>query len=203
DRLAQWGPAPCYLSADAADQASLQRAYDDVRSRFGRIHGVVHAAIELLDKSIAQMDEDRFRQCLVAKVDVSVRIAQVFAAEPLDFVLFFSSLQSFSKAPGQSNYAAGCIFKDAFAQWLSRALPCAVKVMNWGYWGGTGIVASQTYRTRMAQLGIGSIEPAEGMAALERLLGGPLGQLAFIKATRARPAIVGSALLGEPADSQT
>jgi hypothetical protein len=31
---------------------------------------------------------------LVAKADVSVRLAQVFAQEDLDFTLFFSSLQS-------------------------------------------------------------------------------------------------------------
>ena len=44
-----------------------------------------------------------------------------FGQEALDFVVFFSSLQSFSKAAGQSNYAAGCTFKDAFASRLAKA----------------------------------------------------------------------------------
>jgi hypothetical protein len=117
-------------------------------------------------------------------VDVSVRLAQVFGGEGLEFVLFFSSLQSFTKAAGQSNYAAGCTFKDAFAHVLSLHLRCAVKVMNWGYWGSVGVVASQAYRTRMAQQGIGSIEPAEAMAALERLMSGPQLQLAYLKTTQ-------------------
>jgi polyketide synthase PksM len=182
ERLAALGPAPRYIAADATDRAALQAACDDIKQQLGRIDGVVHAAIVLQDKSLANMDEATFRASLAAKVDVSVRMAQVFGGEPLDFVLFFSSMQSFSKAPGQSNYAAGCTFKDAFAQQLRSAWPCAVKVMNWGYWGNVGIVASDAYRARMAQGGIGSIEPEEGMAALEQLLSGPLDQLALIKA---------------------
>src|SRR5262249_14128654 len=149
---------------------SLERAYAVIKQRHSRIHGLLHAAVVLQDKSVAQMDEARFEATLTAKVDVSVRLAQVFEHEPLDFVLFFSSLQSVTKAPGQSNYAAGCTFKDAFAMCLAREWPCAVKVINWGYWGQTGVVAARTYQDRMAQLGIASIEAPAAMAALERLL---------------------------------
>ena len=127
------------------------------------------------------MDEGRFRAALAAKMDVSVRMAQVFQHEALDFVLCFSSLQSFSKSPGQSNYAAGCTFKDAFAHYLARHWACAVKVMNWGYWGGAGIVASQDYQARMTRAGVGSIEPDEAMDALTFLLNGPLEQVALMK----------------------
>ena len=49
--------------------------------------------------------------------------------------------------------------------------------MNWGYWGSRGIVASEAYRARMAQNGVGSIEPEEGMAVLEQLLSAPIPQL--------------------------
>jgi NAD(P)-dependent dehydrogenase (short-subunit alcohol dehydrogenase family) len=180
-RLSQEGPRPTYICVDAQDRAALHGAYRQIKAQFGQIHGVVHAAMVLQDRSLALMDEERFRAGLAPKVEVSVRLAQVFATEPLDFVLFFSSTQSLSKAAGQSNYAAGCTFKDAFAGALAQHWSCAVKVMNWGYWGSVGVVASATYRARMAQQGFGSIEPAEGMRALEMLLGVPLRQLAMIK----------------------
>ena len=112
-----------------------------------------------------------------------MRLAQVYN-EPLDFVLFFSAVQSFLKAPGQSNYAAGCTFQDAFAHQLGRAWSCPVKIINWGYWGSIGIVKDAFYRERMASAGIGSIEPADGMAALHTLLNGPLPQLALVKTLR-------------------
>jgi len=184
-RLATLGPAPRYLACDAADRDSLEQAYRRIKAEHGQIHGVVHAAVVLLDRSLAQMEEDRFRASLAAKVNVSVRLAQVFAREALDFVVLFSSLQSFAKAAGQSNYGAGCTFQDAFASRLALAWPSAVKVMNWGYWA-VGTVASEGYRTRMAQLGFGSIEPEEGMAALGRLLGGPLSQTVFLKTIKSQ-----------------
>jgi polyketide synthase PksM len=185
-RLGQLGPTPRYVQADATQGQQLREAYRQIVKEYGAIHGVVQAALVLKDKSVAQMEEERFRASLAAKVDVSVRVGQVFEPQGLDFVLFFSSLQSFSKAAGQSNYAAGCVFQDAFAQRLAQQWPCAVKVMNWGYWGSVGSVATPAYRDRMAQLGVGSIEPAEGMVALERLLSAPVKQLALLKTSQPR-----------------
>ncbi|WP_409174764.1 SDR family NAD(P)-dependent oxidoreductase [Brevibacillus fortis] len=181
NQLAALGPAPLYIEADATDRESLQSAYEESKKRFGQINGVIHSAIVLLDRSLANMDETTFRAGLVPKVEVSVRMSQVFGEEPLDFVLFFSSINSFTKSPGQSNYASGCAFKDAFAHKLAEEWTCAVKVMNWGYWGSVGIVASKGYQERMEQIGIGSIEPSEGMEALEALLSGPMNQLALMK----------------------
>ncbi len=184
DSLSTIGPTPIYIAADAGNQKSLQQAYKEIKKRFSKIDGVIHSAIVLKDKSLANMDEQQFRSVLSAKVDVCVRLAQIFQKEDLDFVLFFSSIQSFSKAAGQSNYASGSTFKDAFAQRLSREWSCIVKVMNWGYWGSVGIATDQSYQDRMERFGIGSIEPEEGMKALESLLNGSLDQIAMIKVLR-------------------
>ena len=53
--------------------------------------------------------------------------------------------------------------------------------MNWGYWGSIGVVASKEYQERMLRSGVGSIEPPEAMEALEKLLAGPLDQIALLK----------------------
>ncbi|MGW1130840.1 SDR family NAD(P)-dependent oxidoreductase [Streptomyces griseoluteus] len=188
DAVSQLGPAPWYVQADATDRDDLTAALARIRARFPEIHGVVHSALVLLDQSVARMPEERFRAAVRAKVDTSVRIAQVFMDEPLDFVLFFSSTNSFQRSAGQSNYVSGCVFKDAFAQLWRQSRPTAVKVVNWGYWGSVGVVASSEYQQRMERSGIGSIEPAEGMAALDRLLSGPHHQLAVEKTSVPRQA---------------
>ena len=184
ERLAAQGPRPHYISADATDRSALQQAYQDILHKFGPIHGVIHSAIVLLDQSLANMDEQRFEAALGAKVEVSVRLAQVFSEEALDFVLFFSSLNAFACTAGQSNYAAGCTFEDAFAARMGREWGCRVKVMNWGYWGNVGVVADAVYRERMEQMGLGSIEPEEAMEALEDLLAGPVDQMVLLKTTQ-------------------
>ncbi|MFG2590380.1 SDR family NAD(P)-dependent oxidoreductase [Streptomyces sp. NPDC048438] len=202
--LSRLGPAPWYLQADATDRESLASAVARIKARFPEINGVVHSALALLDQSVARMPEERFRAAVRAKVDISVRIAQVFADEPLDFALFFSSTNSFHRSAGQSNYVCGCVFKDAFARLWQQTRPTTVKVMNWGYWGSVGVVASSAYQQRMEQSGIGSIEPAEGMAALDLLLSGPYHQLALEKTTAARGADDGSRPTGSdgPADQR-
>jgi acyl transferase domain-containing protein/SAM-dependent methyltransferase len=179
--LGRLGEAPLYIAADATNVASLDEARRAVLQRHGAIHGVVHSALVLRDQSLARMDEAAFRASLAAKIDVAVNIDRVFGGDALDFVLFFSSIASFLKPAGQSNYAAGCTFKDSFAWMLEKQRRCAVKVINWGYWGGVGAAADDAHRQNMARLGLGSIEPQEGMAALEALMGSDLRQMALVK----------------------
>ncbi|MET0335359.1 MAG: SDR family NAD(P)-dependent oxidoreductase [Rhizobacter sp.] len=163
----------------------MAAACAEIKRDYGAIHGLVHSTLVLKDQGLANMDEAGFLSSLAAKVDTSVRMAQAFGREALDFVLFFSSLQSSTKAAGQSNYAAGCTFSDAYAHALRQALPdTRVKIVNWGYWGSTGIVATPEYRQRMDRLGLGSIEPTRAMDMLDRLLAGPIDQVSYLVATR-------------------
>ncbi|MCD5326707.1 SDR family NAD(P)-dependent oxidoreductase [Chromobacterium piscinae] len=179
--VAKCGPRPLYISADARDRSELLRAYDEIKRHYSSINGVVHSAIVLRDQSLSNMTENQFHDVLSSKVDVCVRIAQVFQRESLDFALFFSSITAFTKVAGQGNYAAGCVFKDAFAHQLRKERNGHVKIMNWGYWGTVGIVATKERQENMARNGIGSIEPAEAMSALRVLLSSSIDQMAFLK----------------------
>jgi polyketide synthase PksM len=161
--------------------AALEQARRKIRETHPAIHGVVHSAIVLRDQSISRLDESAFRDSLSAKVDVSVNMDRVFGEQDLDFMLFFSSIISFVKAPGQSNYSAGCTFKDGFAHNLRQQRTYPVKIMNWGYWGNVGVVADESYNRIMEQMGIGSIEPHEGMASLQLLVGSEMRQMVVIK----------------------
>lgn len=179
--LSRLGPAPLYISADAASVAALERARNAILAVYPAIHGVVHSAIVLQDQSLARMDESTFRASLSAKVDVSVNMERVFGKLELDFMLFFSSIASFVKSSGQSNYSAGCTFKDSFAHALRQRHSYPVKTMNWGYWGSVGVVADESYTRMMAQIGLGSIEPDEGMASLEALMSSKMSQVCVLK----------------------
>lgn len=205
-RLSALGPKPHYIAADATDRAALAVAYQDIKEQVGTVNGIVHAAIVLRDQSLARMTEQAFAESVAAKVDTAVNVANVFGNEALDFVLVFSSLQSFARPAGQSNYAAGCTFIDSYAGALRRQWP-VVKVVNWGYWGDAGVVAFEHYRQRMSQLGIGSIEPTRAMLLVERLLVSPCDQVAYLNITAERVAAdLGVAdseaiLIGRPAAS--
>ena len=164
------GSEALYLQADAANHEQMSRAVREAKARFGRINGVIHSALVLRDTTIEQMTEEDLSAALLPKVAGSVNLHRALEGEELDFMLYFSSGQSFSGNAGQANYAAGCTFKDAYARYVSGVENYPVKVINWGYWGEVGVVASEEYRRRLAIQGIGSISIAEGIDAVQRIL---------------------------------
>ncbi|MCB2360150.1 SDR family NAD(P)-dependent oxidoreductase [Clostridium estertheticum] len=186
DRISELGITPDYISADASNRESLQKAYEEIKKKYHKINGVIHSAIGSLDQSLLKMEEELFRNGLLSKIDVSVRIAQVFSEEALDFVMFFSSIASFGKAPGQSSYVAGCTFKDLFAHQLSQEWDCAVKVINWGYWGDIGIgnAIPNTLKNRMLQSGIREIDHEDAMNILESLLVSNVNQMVVMNKSK-------------------
>jgi len=185
DDLAKLGPAPVYIAADAADRASLQAAYDTIKRRFPTIHGVIHATVGAFDRSLAETDEQHFREVLSAKVDAGAHTADVFGAEPLDFLLYFSSVVSLEKNGGLSGYAAGGAFADALALHLNSQRPYPTKVINWGHWAvGTGSAISDATKARQQRAGFVTIDAGEAMAALDQLLASPFTQAALLKSSR-------------------
>lgn len=185
DAVAAIGPRPVYISADATDPDAMARVRVEVAATLGPVNGIVHSAIVLRDAATATLDTRRFREALEPKVGLTLDAIDAFAGEPLDFILFFSSMIAFTPAAGQGNYAAGSAFKDALAARLTQDMPCPVRVINWGYWGDTGIVAQPEYRARMARHGMASISAPAAMRALDVLFAQPGGQLAFMATSRA------------------
>ncbi|MEG3951071.1 MULTISPECIES: SDR family NAD(P)-dependent oxidoreductase [unclassified Microcoleus] len=185
-RLEKAGSEVIYLSGDITNIQETARMFETARSRFGSIRGVVHSALVLRDGSLPSLTEADFRAAFEVKVAGSISIDRATRLDKLDFLAFFSSLNSFAGNAGQGNYVAGCSYQDAYAARMRRERPeVRIFTCNWGYWGETGIVASPEYMARMKRQGIGSISTAEGLAAFDRILSSDLAQAAIFKATDA------------------
>ena len=184
DRLSQIGTAPFYITANAKNPKSLGRALQTIKRRYIKVNGVFHSAIILRDQGLRTMTEETFCSVYDPKAEGSVNLVGVFKVEELDFMCFYSSIQSVVGAAGQSNYAAGSTFEDAYAKSLENEFSFAVKIINWGYWGGVGVVAKEAYRRRMEQLGVGSLTAPIGMDLLENLLAGSTSQVIAIDASK-------------------
>lgn len=174
--LSALGPAPCYLQVDVADAAALRQAHGAITRQFGQVHGLIQSALVFDGASLERMSEQQFHSVLRAKVDASARLMAEFGDEPLDVVLFISSINSYLKAMGQGNYAAACTFKDGLALHLTRTRP-AVKVINLGY----------CFNNAGAQQGVPAdkapefIERDELMAGIETLVASHLSQMTLMK----------------------
>lgn len=171
-----------YVKADATDLNSMKAAVLEIKLEFGRINGVVHSAIVMKDRAIRNMSERDLIDSLEPKVRGSIFLYEAVKEEKLDFFMFFSSIQSFVGNGGQANYAAACGFKDSFAFYLRKSVNLPVKLINWGYWGSVGVASSEEHNRIMASKGMLSIQPEEGMEAIERILSDKASQVVVLKA---------------------
>ena len=180
--ITEQGGEVLYQQANLTDLESMQSVVAKAKETFGTLNGVFHSALVLRDSTIINLKEESLKIALAPKILGSLVLHQAVAQEPLDFMVFFSSAQSFVGSAGQSAYAAGNTFKDSFALYLGRKSSFPVKVINWGFWGDAGAVASEEHHQRFLQQGIEPIDSQEGMQALEKILGNPLNQMLAIKA---------------------
>ncbi|MCW3465911.1 SDR family NAD(P)-dependent oxidoreductase [Chitinophaga nivalis] len=192
DELGKAGVRPMYMQCDASNIADVARAYQEIKRSCPVIHGVFHSAIVLHDRLLKNMSEADFLQSFLPKSLGSHHLADVFKAEPLDFICFYSSAQSHFNNAGQGNYSAGCTYKDSYAWSLQQQLTIPVYIINWGYWGEVGIVAADSYRQQMELMGVESIQPATGMQLLETILANEQEQVVAMKLTARTAAAIKS-----------
>ncbi|MEU8180111.1 SDR family NAD(P)-dependent oxidoreductase [Micromonospora sp. NPDC049047] len=125
------------VSGDVSDVEAVRRAVEAARTRFGALHGVLHAAGVPALGMMQFKTVDDMNRVLASKVGGTLALAEVLRDEPLDFLVLFSSVASWTGALGQADYSAANSFLDAFAR--SGALPQAKVVsIGWGEWTWNG-----------------------------------------------------------------
>jgi len=154
---------------DVSDAEGMARMLAEVRSKMPPLRGVIHAAGVLDDGVLMQQNWARFAGVFAAKVTGSVLLHQLTATDPLDFLVFYSSIASVFGSPGQGNYVAANCFMDALATSRQAAGLPALSV-NWGGWSGAGMATEKGVAGRLRELGFGLLDQRSGFAALDLAL---------------------------------
>jgi acyl carrier protein len=99
----------------------------------------------------------------------------------LDFFVLFSSFSSLIGSPGLAHYAAANSFLDGLAH-HRRSIGLPALAVNWGAWGGAGMVARFLEAGRTAQPGVQAFAPEQAVAALDQFLRHEeMGQIALTR----------------------
>jgi acyl carrier protein len=100
-------------------------------------------------------------------------------------------------SPGQANYAAANTVLDALAHHRrARGLPALT--IDWGPFAEVGMAARDPHAARMAAHGLGSLRPADGLRAIERLLAAGRTQVGVIALDATRWRAASPAALASP-----
>ncbi|WP_406096522.1 SDR family NAD(P)-dependent oxidoreductase [Kitasatospora purpeofusca] len=148
-RLRERGARIALLRADVTDERELGAALTALRTRFGPLNGVVHAAGAPSTGMLARRTRPDADAVLAAKTVGTLLLDRLCADDPLDFLLLCSSVSAVLGGPGQSDYGAANAFLDAFAQWRHRQ-GRPVTALGWGTWEGVGMAAGLTGRAAAA-----------------------------------------------------
>jgi amino acid adenylation domain-containing protein len=167
--LEKAGCAVHLLRADVADfesfRAALDRAVEDVPP----LERVWHLAGVLDDDLIVNLDAVRFSRVLAPKVEGGWNLHRLTLGYRLKSFVLFSSTAALFGPPGQGSYAAANAALDALALYRRRLGLPALSV-NWGAWGGAGMVERGKLRCGLKRFGIRPLPLKAGFAALATLM---------------------------------
>jgi len=140
------GARAVYRSADVTDPEEFGALIDQVRTEYGRIDGVIHAAGIVEDKLFRDKKKDSFARVYSTKAVPMDVLDDKLKGNLTLLVLFSSVVADFGNA-GQCDYAAGNAVLDSAARLYARLYPTMRVVgFNWGPWKGAGMVSPAIQR---------------------------------------------------------
>ncbi|MGE0445968.1 MAG: type I polyketide synthase, partial [Vicinamibacterales bacterium] len=180
--LEKRGAAVHVYQADATDAKSMAAVFADLDARYGRIHGIVHAAGSGSGAAFGRAsdaDIDAVLRPKTSGADVLGTLCcergfRLQAEGSLDFLVFFSSLAAYMPGPGQAAYAAANAYLDVKAAALRRTGVRAITI-NWDAWRDIGMAVSADLpeslrRKREAELASFGIDPARACDLFLRIV---------------------------------
>jgi NAD(P)-dependent dehydrogenase (short-subunit alcohol dehydrogenase family)/acyl carrier protein len=175
--LAALGDRATYHAVDVRTPA-FGELIDQLYAKHGRIDAVIHGAGILEDKLMRHKTVESFERVFGTKLSAA-RILVEKLRDDVKLVVMFSSISGAFGNRGQADYAAAGDALDKLAWALQRKIAGRVISIDWGPWGGAGMVSPELER-EYARRGIGLIDPDLGVAALLAELRGARGDAQVI-----------------------
>ncbi len=129
--------------ADVTDLAAMHQVVEQVKQRFGTIHGVIHAAGVAGDGIIELKDRATAQEVLAPKIKGTLVLDEVLRDTKLDFLLLCSSIASIFGSIGQVDYTAANAFLDAFASARRDSAGNRAIAVNWDRWDEVGMAVDK------------------------------------------------------------
>ena len=158
--------------ADISDGDAVDALLARIDTDLPPLAGVIHAAGVLADGVLANQSRERLERVLAPKVLGAWHLHRATRDLDLDMFVLFSAMAGVLGSAGQANYTAANAFLDRLAH-HRRSLDLAGQAVAWGAWSGAGMAESRRDRmaARMRALGQTLLSPAQGLRALDGLVG--------------------------------
>jgi phthiocerol/phenolphthiocerol synthesis type-I polyketide synthase C len=171
DSMRSAGTTLLVETLDVTDAAAVRALIARLARDYGRIAGVVHAAMVLDDGLIANLTPARTEAVLAPKITGARNLDAATLAHTLDYFVAYSSATTMIGNPGQAVYVAA----NGYLQGLMRnrrARGLAGMAVAWGAIADAGVLARDTETAAKLERisGIAAMRSAEALGYLGGLL---------------------------------
>ncbi|KAI1636501.1 hypothetical protein F4809DRAFT_662452 [Biscogniauxia mediterranea] len=142
DDIRRSGAEMHIVKCDVTDKSSVESAATLCRDTLPPVKGIIHGGMVLRDHPLEKMELIDYTTCLGPKVTGTINLHDEFSSPSLDFFIILSSVSAILGTAGQSNYAIGNAFQDAFAQAHSGKSHTRYISLNLGAIDGTDAITS-------------------------------------------------------------
>lgn len=137
-------PNATYMICDLASEQKVQNTISKIKTKFGNINGLIHAAGITKDSLILAKTEEEAKSVFTPKMEGLKHLDEVCKDEPLDFMMLFSSIVSELGNIGQSDYAAANAYLNNYALYreekrLQGNRQGKTYSIGWGFWQDGGM----------------------------------------------------------------
>ncbi|KAJ4422555.1 putative PKS/NRPS-like protein biosynthetic cluster [Gnomoniopsis sp. IMI 355080] len=153
----------CDVSSHAEVSTALAQCAD-----MPPIKGCINSAMSLQDAFFENMTHAQWKTTIQSKIATSWNLHCLLPTD-MDFFILLSSLAGIYGSVGQSNYAAGCTFQDALAEYRSSLGLSSSISLDLGWMRTIGIVAEKEeyQRVRQRTRDMQPVEEADFLALLD------------------------------------
>lgn len=137
-KIQELGADVTYYTTDISNMESMSELIDNLRSKYGRINGIINAAGIVDAGFIIRKPLDSVRKVLDPKVMGSWVLDRLTRQDNPDFFMMFSSGLSMIGEPGMSGYVAANSFLDSYAAYRAK-MSYKTQTINWVSWKEVGM----------------------------------------------------------------
>ncbi|MFS0873156.1 SDR family NAD(P)-dependent oxidoreductase [Paenibacillus xylanilyticus] len=163
-----------YLQVDVTREEAVANLFEEIRTRYGTLQGILHGAGVIRDNFIIHKNVQEMKDVMAPKVSGLVHLDRLSIGLPLDFFVLFSAVAGCLGNPGQADYAAANGFLDAYAAERNRLLARGQRqgqtlAIDWPLWQDGGMqVDAETEQWMREHMGMFPLESRNGIRALYR-----------------------------------
>ncbi|WP_336817459.1 SDR family NAD(P)-dependent oxidoreductase, partial [Burkholderia gladioli] len=182
-----------YFPAEVADEDALRGVVETIRTRWGGLHGVLHAAGVATRGTLEDRRPEDVEAVVSPKVAGTQALDAATADEALDFFCCFSSSSAVLGDSGAGDYAGANAYQLAYAAYRNARVEAGERSgrtvsVAWPLWreGGMGAQEGEAIEQYLRSSAQRYLEREEGLAAWERALASGAAQRLVLAGDRAR-----------------